>query len=497
MRTLIKLIPFVFILILVLLPVFIRQNYFTDEADGKAEFVLATGEEGGIYNPLGKAIAILMNRDFERHHITSVKSEGTVDNIKKMNAGADFAFLQGDIVKLARENSVGLPDASDIRGILVLYKEFLQIFVRTDSEIEKLSDLRGKIVSVGSRGSATVYNARTVCETIGIDFEYDISKRYYPLVYSLEELDKGTVDAVFFFGGRTIYEVDKAGKRGKIRMLSIPKPVINRIIDSDYPFLNFQITNADYSFIETPVTTLGQVAILACRKDVPSWIVGRIRQQVILGTDDLQFAHPIASEIKTIDQSLMPIPFHNSIKDVSDERLEFFSIAIILAVAVLLMAFIITMNVVLPQSFQRFRYAILNFNRSYVSIIIIMLLFLVLTVFLGAYIVQQAESNIPGTQYSDYSHSLKNMLYTVIYSFDNKYMPGSAYSKMIINILFMTYLLILVLLTVSIMAILFKPRSKLNPMQFLIERDRKKIALGKAKTASLNTPMSTITKDDS
>ncbi len=495
MRTLIKLIPFVFIVILVLLPVFIRQKYFDDEAEGKAEFVLTTGEVGGIYNPLGKAISTLMNRGLERHHFTAVDSEGTVDNIKKMNTGVDFAFLQGDIVKLARENSVGLPDASDIRGILVLYKEFLQIFVRNDSEIEKLSDLRGKTVSVGSRGSATVHNAQTVCETIGIDFEYDISKRYYPLVYSLEELDKGTVDAVFFFGGRTIYEVVKAGKRGKIRMLSIPKPVINRIIDSDYPFLNFQITNVDYSFIETPVTTLGQVAIIACRKDVPNWIVGRMRQTIISCTDELQFAHPIASEIKTIDQSLMPIPFHQSIKDVSDERLEFFSIAIILAVAVLLMAFAITIHVVLPQSFQRFRYAILNFNKSYISIIIIMLLFLALTVFLGAYIVQQSESNVPGTQYSDYSHSLKNMVHAVISSFDGKYMPGSNYGKIIINILFMTYLLILVLLTISILAILFKPLSKLNPMQILIERDRQKAELGKAKTATLNKLMSEKTKD--
>ena len=469
MRFLIKLFPFVFLVLLLILPVLIREKHFTDEASDSKDFVLTTGETSGIYNPLGKAMASLLNRDLKRHRIVAIESNGSVQNLRRLNNLADFAILQGDIAESATHEYIGLPDASNVRGVMVLYKEFLQIYVKKDSKINSVKDLKGKTVSVGLRGSAITRNAQAIFEASDIDFDMEVNKRYYPLEQSLSELDHGTIDAVFFFGGRGIYEVEKVNKHCPLKMLPVTDEAIDFLISHGDPVIKFHITQNDYSFVKNPVVSIGQVAILACKANTPDWIVCRFRQTVLAHTDILEFAHPIASEIKTVDQSLMPIELHQTLSGVTYERLEYFNLAIFLAAAVLILAFAITLNVIAPNSFQRFKNSVLNFNRSYITILIIMLILLAVMIFIGAFILLQSESYVAGTNYDNYANSLKNMTYAVMFAFDSQYMPVSSYGTIIINLLFITYLLIILLLSASVIAILFKPYGKLKPMQFHVE----------------------------
>ena len=235
MRILYKLFPFVFLVLLLLLPILVRQKHFVDEASDSADYVLTTGEASGIYNPLGKAMAVMANNGLERHRINAIDSNGSIQNIKRLNHDADFAILQGDIALSATKEYVGLPDARDVRGIMVLYKEFLQVYVTKNSGINNISDLKGKNVSVGLRGSSITHNARAVFEALDIDYDTEISKRYYTLEQSLVELENNRIDAAFFFGGRGIYEVEKVNKRCPLKMLSVPDTALLRLIASENP----------------------------------------------------------------------------------------------------------------------------------------------------------------------------------------------------------------------------------------------------------------------
>src|SRR5262250_501825 len=103
---------------------------------------------------------------------TAETTQGSVQNVELIaDTTLDSGLCQSDVAYWAYTGtgmfSEGKP-FDGLRAIANLYQESLHIIVRADSKIETISDLRGKRISPGGRGSGTRATASLVLGAYGV-----------------------------------------------------------------------------------------------------------------------------------------------------------------------------------------------------------------------------------------------------------------------------------------------------------------------------------------
>lgn len=134
--------------------------------------ILGTATPGGGFPLFGAAlIEVLADVDpglaIEPRH-----TKGSTENVPLLRADAlDIALVQGEVAGEA------LSEAGLAQGrlwiIAAMYSTPGLFVVRADSPCRAISDLRGKPVAFGARGSGLVLLARAVLDGIGLDCERD------------------------------------------------------------------------------------------------------------------------------------------------------------------------------------------------------------------------------------------------------------------------------------------------------------------------------------
>lgn len=121
-------------------------------------------------------------------------SEGSVENLKRLtdkSGKADIGFVQSGIAKTIPEDLVSLGSIN---------YEPIYLFYRSQNDMELLSGLKGKKVSVGEIGSGTHELATQLLSENGIKPGGSIDLIYLDSDVAAVELLKGSVDAVFLMG---------------------------------------------------------------------------------------------------------------------------------------------------------------------------------------------------------------------------------------------------------------------------------------------------------
>ena len=162
--------------------------YALVSATATADMKIATASKEGVYYPVGEAIAKILAAEEPAIKVEVVPSEGSVDNIGKLLKDGEFdlAIIQSDVLKRAKEIATEKPDpdtlsASEkelyayreeidqIRSLMALFPEYVQIVVRKDSGIRSLLKLHGKKIYLGKPKSGTRYNAGDILSFLEID----------------------------------------------------------------------------------------------------------------------------------------------------------------------------------------------------------------------------------------------------------------------------------------------------------------------------------------
>ncbi|MDH3224465.1 MAG: TRAP transporter fused permease subunit, partial [Gemmatimonadota bacterium] len=113
---------------------------------------IATAGTGGIYYPLGGAIARELSIADSSRQYTAEVTGGSVENVNRaINGEIDLAMAISVSPYLAVQN--GQPGAERLRLIAPLYVNMTHVIVPADSPAESIEDFRGLRVSVGAAGS--------------------------------------------------------------------------------------------------------------------------------------------------------------------------------------------------------------------------------------------------------------------------------------------------------------------------------------------------------
>lgn len=282
------------------------------EGQGRRQFMsLATAGTGGVYYPLGGAIASRLSvRDSLRQYTAEV-SGGSVENVNRLRENQiDLAFALG--ITIFEAHHGGLDYAEPFQDLVVLaplYANLTHVMVPGDSPVRSLADLRGLRVSVGPPGSGTEQISRQLLEAVGLDYG-EVDPRYLSFSESSSAIRDGAIDAAILSVGYPASAVLEATTTGDARLVGVSAEEL-ATLRSRYPYYSPGVLPAgSYPGVEGDIPTVG----------VMNWIVGRagLADDVVALLLDileneraqLNQVHEMAAQIDLATLTDAPIPLH-------------------------------------------------------------------------------------------------------------------------------------------------------------------------------------------
>lgn len=247
-------------------------------------FRIATGDASGTLFAVGSAIASAIShppgsRACERGGSCGVpnlvavaqSTEGAVENVRVLAGGqVEAALVQADVAYWAYYGTgpfAGEPLEANLRAIANLFPAVVHVVARRDGGIAHISDLVGKRVSLGPRGSGTPENAVAILAAYGLGMS-DITASFLDSGAAADNLRQGAIDAFFEVGGVPVNAVDDLARRMPTTLVPIEGAPREEIV-SFYPFLSEAAIQAgDYPRVAyTPTVAIGTQLLVAAETD--------------------------------------------------------------------------------------------------------------------------------------------------------------------------------------------------------------------------------------
>jgi len=129
--------------------------------------VLGTATPGGGFPVYGDAFASAVNGQEKNFRIEARNTKGSTENLPLLEAGKlDLALVAGELASEALARP-GTPH----RIVCAMYASPGMFIVLPSSPVERVSDLRGKPVVLGTQASGITVLGRTVLRSLGIEVQ--------------------------------------------------------------------------------------------------------------------------------------------------------------------------------------------------------------------------------------------------------------------------------------------------------------------------------------
>lgn len=280
---------------------------------------IATATTGGVYYPMGNALAQIWAKNVPGVKAAAQATAGTPQNIELMeNKEADIAFGQNGIAYYAY-NGTGTYQGKPvkcIRGMLALYPNVMHMVVRKGSGIVSVADLRGKKLVPGQVASATEVNAREILSVYGLNYmkdkgETNVTADFVGYNEAVDLLRDGHTDAILIAGGLPTASVMDILASGQADLISLEDDKM-KAISSQFPwYFEIPIPAGTYPNQDKEIQTLAVANMLIAHKDLPDDLIYELTKTVYDRHDDLVAGHQAAKDT-TLETAVngMIIPLH-------------------------------------------------------------------------------------------------------------------------------------------------------------------------------------------
>ncbi len=283
---------------------------------GAQQLSIATGGTGGVYYPLGGALAAALQKNIPGLTATAEVTGGSVDNLKLIGSGKPYvAFAMTDASLDAYKGEDKFKGQKvAMKTLMVLYPNRMHVVSVEGKGINKMADLKGKRVSTGSPGSATEVMAFRVIEAAGLDKDKDMKRERLGAAESTNAIKDGKIDAYFFVGGLpTAAVTDLANTPGtKIKMVDHSETVAAMNKKYGNLYVEDSIPKAMYRGMEADNKQATVMNILVAPDSMDEKTAYNIVKTIFDKKADLVAAHKEAENFKLETQSnaATPIPYH-------------------------------------------------------------------------------------------------------------------------------------------------------------------------------------------
>jgi TRAP transporter TAXI family solute receptor len=286
---------------------------FGAPAIAQEQLSIATGGTGGVYYPMGGALAEVINNHIDGYSAAAEVTGASVENMGLIATGdADLAIGLADTVAQAyagtgRFEGQQLPM---IRGLASLYANMIQIVALEGSGITSLADLRGKRVSIGAPGSGTEVNTSAILAANGISYD-DIDEQRLNFNETADALGNGDIDAGFWSVGAPTSSILNLATTQDITIIALSEAELAAAMAADSTFAQTRLPGGTYEGVDADITVLGIPNVLTVSSEMSDDLAYAITKAMFENIAEMQAVHPAANET-TIDFTLAatPVPLH-------------------------------------------------------------------------------------------------------------------------------------------------------------------------------------------
>jgi hypothetical protein len=273
---------------------------------------IGTGGTGGVYYPLGGALASRLSLASAGRRVTAEVTGGSVENVNRMRARQlDLGFVLSVTAYEAYRGGADFGAAfEELRIVAPLYPNLTHVLVRRAAGVRDVAGLRGLRVSVGSPGSGTEQVARQLLDAYGLGYD-TVEERFLSFGESAAGLRDGAIDAAILSVGypaAAVLEALSAG--GGIVLLGLDEAGIARLRERHPYYSAGRIPTGVYPGVSEPVLTAAMMNWIAARADLPDDVADDLLN--ILGPErvSLEQSHEMARQIDMAALTDAPIPLH-------------------------------------------------------------------------------------------------------------------------------------------------------------------------------------------
>lgn len=286
-------------------------------AQAAQQLAIATGTTGGVYYPLGGALANYLSRGIPGMSATVEVTGGSVANYQLLGAnrvGMLFGQVDAGVDAVRGQDRFrGRPVPA--RAIAVLYTNRMQVVTTAATGIRGIADLKGKRVSTGAPGSATEIMAFRLIEGAGLDREKDFRarERLSP-AESTNAIKDGKLDAYFFVSGVPTSAITDLGASPGIQLRLVDHDeFIPKIVEKYGPVYFPEVIPAGtYPGQATDNRQMSVANIVAVRDDMAPDLVTRILRIMWDSREEWATVHAEARNFRLESQksAAAGIPWH-------------------------------------------------------------------------------------------------------------------------------------------------------------------------------------------
>jgi TRAP transporter TAXI family solute receptor len=280
--------------------------------EGRVEFLsLGTAGTGGIYYPLGGAIASQMSVADSARQYTAEVSGGSVENINRLRSGQmDLAMVIGGTAYQAQR---GIGDYDEpvegLRTVAPLYPNLSHIMVQGNSPAQSVADFNGLRVAVGPAGSGTEILARDILAAHDLTYD-DLDPRYLSFAEAAAALRDRVIDAALISVGYPAAAVLEATTTGNVRLIGLDEAAQRRLFD-EYPYYSAgEIPAGAYPGVESAIPTLAVMNWIVAMESLDGDVVEVLLNILQNDRVSLERVHDMAKQIDLSNLENPPVPLH-------------------------------------------------------------------------------------------------------------------------------------------------------------------------------------------
>ncbi|MCX5909846.1 MAG: TAXI family TRAP transporter solute-binding subunit, partial [Deltaproteobacteria bacterium] len=237
----------------------------------KRFFGIATGGVGGVYYPLGGALAQALTNKIPDMVVTAQTGNASVANVNLISRGEVESGIAQNNVALAAyagdKEQWKTPQVKGLRTITALFPETVHIVAGAKSGIKSVYDFKGKRIIVGDKGSGTEMDSRRFLEAFGLTYN-DIQPIYVYYAAAVQRMQDEQADALFWTAGVPISSIIEIATTKDVVFLSFPDEVIKKL-HSRFPYYApVTLPAKAYPKQDYPVKTVAIISLWVTRADI-------------------------------------------------------------------------------------------------------------------------------------------------------------------------------------------------------------------------------------
>jgi TRAP transporter TAXI family solute receptor len=276
---------------------------------------IATGGTGGVYYPLGGALANVLSRAMPGTEATAEVTSASVDNVKLVGAGkADLAFVLGDTAADGFNGVGKFKEKVPVRSLAVLYANKSQWVTVAGTGIQKMQDLKGRRIATGAPGSGTEIIAIRMLAAYGIDPDKDVKREKLSVSESVNAIKDRKIDAFFWSGGvPTAAVTDLAATPGTKVVLLDHADVLPKLVQKWGPlYVKGTIPAKSYPGQDREVSGVDVWNLLVASEKMDEQLAHDLTKAVFENKAALSEVHAEGKNLDLANQYGVgsPIPFH-------------------------------------------------------------------------------------------------------------------------------------------------------------------------------------------